>query len=181
MSNGSIDPRIESLLLSAEMDPVAGDVEIRVPVSEFWALFQQPNLWSQWNTCFYWAHNRTLIQGDRLTWVFQPIRPWYLYKMPAIASIAEVVPQARATWDVTTLPGFFARHTYHLEKIDQRTSRFGSWEQAMGPAFQLTRGFWVAHFRFVLERSLEGARRLEAIYEQHGRLARELLPQRPLW
>jgi len=163
------------------MAPVAGEVEVSIPASEFWGLFQRPTLWPRWNSCFYWARNLDLVQDDHLTWIFQPIRTRYLYKMPATASIAEAVTGARVTWHVTALPGFFARHTYHLEEIDANKSRFGSWEQAMGPSFRRTAGFWLAHFQFVLDRSLEGAIKLEAIYQQHGRLAPDLLPPRALW
>src|SRR5437870_590442 len=109
-----MDTRAAALLRSGEMDPVMGDVTVRVPANEIWTLFQQPSLWPRWNSCFYWALNRALVQGESLNWVFQPIRPWYPYKMPATASIAEVVNEARVTWHVTAIPGFFARHTYHL-------------------------------------------------------------------
>ena len=40
----------------------------------------------------------------------------------------------------------------------------------MGPGFRLTRAFWVAHFRFVRDTSLEGAQRLEEIYVREGRI-----------
>ena len=76
----------------------------------------------------------------------------------------------RVTWEVTAFPGMCARHTYSIEDRGDGRSAFSSWEQAMGPGFRLTRAFWVAHFRFVRDTSLEGAQRLEEIYVREGRI-----------
>jgi hypothetical protein len=113
-----------------------------------------------------WARNKDLVAGQNLVWVFEPIKPQYLYRMPAVARIAEVVPEQRVTWEVLALPGFFARHTYHMTDLGDGRTRFGSWEQAHGPSFRLTQRFWLAHFTFVRDESLAGARRLERIYDQ---------------
>ncbi|MGH9886974.1 MAG: hypothetical protein ACREBE_15715, partial [bacterium] len=52
---------------------------------------------------------------------------------------------------------------------DGRT-RFGSWEQAMGWGFRATSWFWIPHFQFVCNASLDGARKLEQVYHAHHRL-----------
>jgi hypothetical protein len=168
--------RAAQLLASREMEPVEGTVEIDVPVEDLWRCFARPGWWPRWNASFLWVHNRSLEPGRQLLWVFQPIKPQYLYKLPAAARIVEVEPEQRVTWEVTAFPGMFARHTYSLESRGDGRSAFSSWEQAMGRGFRLTRGFWIAHFRFVRDRSLEGARCLEDIYRREGRLEDETLP-----
>lgn len=160
-----------------DMAPIQGTVDVHIPISVLWAVFRRPNLWSRWNRCFFWARNTDLVQDQNLVWCFQPIRSQYLYKMPAVARIAEVVPLRRVTWEVQALPGFFARHTYHMEDLGQACTRFGSWEQASGPSFRLTRRFWLAHFQFVCDASLAGARRLERIYDLTGELSERTLPR----
>ncbi|MGH9901372.1 MAG: MBL fold metallo-hydrolase, partial [Pyrinomonadaceae bacterium] len=60
-------------------------------------------------------------------------------------------------------------------------SRFGSWEQATGWSFRLMRRFWIAHFEFVKDRSLDGARRLEEVYRKEGKIDRETLKPRRMW
>jgi len=72
----------------------------------------------------------------------------------------------------------YARHTYSLEQCSDGRSAFSSWEQAMGRGFRATRRFWLAHFRFVRDRSLEGAQLLEEIYRREGRLDDSTLPRR---
>jgi hypothetical protein len=171
----------EALARSNDMEPVQGSVDVAIPTGVLWELFTQANQWPRWNACFYWAANRDLAAGANLVWCFQPIRWWYLYKFPAIARIVEVEPADHVTWHVTAVPGFFARHTYSVEDLGAGRTRFSSWEQAMGPEFRLTRGFWIAHFVFVRDRSLEGAKLLEAIYRERGRLTPNDLPRRPVW
>jgi len=155
---------------SHDMDPVHGTVDVAIPIETLWELFRRADLWARWNRCFYWARNRDLVAGQKLIWCFQPIRPQYLYKMPAIADIVVAEQPNQATWHVTALPGFFARHTYTLEAVDEETTRFGSWEKATGWEFRATKKFWIAHFEFVCRESLDGARRLAGIYERTGRL-----------
>jgi Polyketide cyclase / dehydrase and lipid transport len=166
------------LLASGEMEPVEGTAEVDVPVDELWRCFSRPDWWPRWNASFFWVHNRSLEPGRQLLWAFHPIRPRYLYKLPAAARIVDVEPERRATWEVTAFPGMYARHTYSLEGRGDGSSAFGSWEQAMGRGFRLTRRFWIAHFRFVCDRSLQGARRLEEIYRREGRLDDATLPRR---
>jgi hypothetical protein len=66
---------------------------------------------------FFWMHNRNLVAGQHPIWAFQPIRWWYLYKVWVIANIVEVDKERKVTWEVTALPGFYARHTYHMEDL----------------------------------------------------------------
>ncbi|HEY0460604.1 MAG TPA: MBL fold metallo-hydrolase [Pyrinomonadaceae bacterium] len=181
MSAGGKLSKKEALGASTEMLSVEGTVEIDIPVSVLWEAFRRPDWWARWNRCFYWVYNRDLVAGKKLIWVFQPIRPRYLYKMFAIANIVEVEKEKRVTWEVTALPGFYARHTYFMEDLGDGRSRFGSWEQAMGAQirFALTRKFWTAHFTFVKDRSLAGARHLEEVYKREGKInAGVLKPKR---
>jgi glyoxylase-like metal-dependent hydrolase (beta-lactamase superfamily II) len=173
----------EALAASTDMDPVQGTVDIDIPVSVLWEAFSHANWWPRWNKCFFWAHNRDLILGKKLIWVFQPIKWWYPYKMFAIANIVEVEKEKKVTWEVTALPGFYARHTYHVEDLGEGRSRFGSWEQAMGAQvkFGPTKKFWVAHFTFVKDKSLEGARHLEEIYKREGKITKETLKPKRYW
>ena len=142
--------------------PIEGSVELPIPVAKLWQAFRTPRSWPVWNHCFWIAGVRggTLAEGRLLIWAFQPIRARYLYKLPAIARLVEVVPEKRVTWEVTALPGFRARHTYWMEATGEASCRFGSWEVAEGPMYRLLRRFWLAHFRFVRDESLAGARRL---------------------
>ena len=171
----------EQLERSDEMTPVHGTVEINVPLAVLWEAFRQANLWPRWNKCFFWAWNRNLVVGQQLVWTFQPIRWWYLYKIFSLAKIVEVVPETKVTWEVNALPGFYARHTYHMESLGEGRSRFGSWEQAMGPTFRLTRWFWIPHFVFVKNRSLDGAQYLEHVYRTSGKINADTLPPRRYW
>jgi glyoxylase-like metal-dependent hydrolase (beta-lactamase superfamily II) len=160
--------REEILAASKDMEPVAGVVDVDIPIATLWKCFTHANWWPRWNPCFFWAYNRNVILGQQLIWVFQPIRWWFLYKMPAIAKIVEVEEQSKVTWEVTALPGFYARHTYHMEDLGDGRTRFGSWEKATGWSFRLMKWFWIPHFEFVKNRSLEGAKKLEEIYRQKG-------------
>jgi len=79
-----------------------------------------------------------------------------------VADIVEVEQNRNVTWEVTTLPGFFARHSYSVTDLGGGRSRFSSWEQGTGPTLRTARRFWLAQFEFVKNRSLHGARLLEA-------------------
>ncbi|MGI9079550.1 MAG: MBL fold metallo-hydrolase [Acidimicrobiales bacterium] len=125
-----------------------------------------------------WVRNHDLRVGQQLVWVFEAIRPWYPYLFPAVATIVEVEPLRKVSWEVTALPGFFARHTYTIEDLGDGRSRFSSWEQGTGPFFRATSAFWIAHFEFVKNRSLQGARLLEAAYRMSGRLDESTIPRR---
>lgn len=171
----------DRLLQSSDMDPVAGTIDIRVPLDDLWELFTRADLWPRWNRCFFWAFNRELTTGKLLVWCFEPIRWWYLYKMFAIAKIIDVEPRSHVTWEVSVLPGFYAHHTYHMEDLGDGRTRFGSWEKATGWSFRLMRRFWLAHFTFVKDRSLEGGRTLERIYASEASLTEETLPRRRSW
>lgn len=161
----------EDLERSTDMEPVTGSVEVDAPVGALWEVFRRPHEWPHWNDCFSWVGTRRLARGGRLIWCFEPLRPEYLYRMPAIATIVELEEARRVTWEVTALPGFYARHTYFMEPLGERRARFGSWEKATGWSFRAARRFWLAHFRFVLDRSLAGARRLGEGYAAEGRIA----------
>ena len=166
----------QELARADSMEPIQGTVEVDIPIDTLWECFRHANLWPRWNKCFFWASNKDLVLGDRLTWVFQPIK-WYLpYKMGAIANIVELEPRKKVTWEVTALPGFYARHTYHVEDLGGGRSRFGSYEKAMGWGFKLTKWFWLKHFTFVKDESLAGAKKLEQIYKQSGELREHDLP-----
>jgi pimeloyl-ACP methyl ester carboxylesterase len=141
--------------------PVQGKTEVGLPVEQLWEAFADPESWPVWNPCFarVWVRGGRLRKGSRFFWLFNPIRPWYPYRLPAMARIVEWQPRERVTWEVR-LPGFHALHGYWFERLDAERSQFGSWEVAEGRGYELLRRFWVAHFRFVCRSSLEGARRL---------------------
>ena len=186
-SSSDADPKDlakkRTLLASTEMAPVQGTIDVNIPTAVFWEAFTHANWWPRWNKCFFWAHNRDLVLGEKLIWAFEPIRWWYLYKMFAIANIVELRKDGKVTWEVTALPGFYARHTYHVTDLGDGRTRFGSWEQAHGAQirFPLTKKFWVAHFTFVKDRSLEGARYLEGVYQREGKITKDRLPKRRYW
>jgi cyclase len=170
--------RERELAGSTDMVPVEGTVDVDVPVSTLWEAFTRADLWPRWNRCMLWVRNRDLVRDRRLLWAFRPIRWWYPYVLPAVARIVEVKDKKRVTWEVTALPGFYARHTYHMKDLGGGRTRFGSWEKVMGRGFRLTRRFWVSHFVFVKDRSLEGARLLEEAYLREGRIDKSTLPGR---
>ena len=163
---------------STDMSPVEGTVDVEVPLSTLWKAFTRADLWPRWNRCMLWVKNRDLVQGKQLLWAFRPIRRWYPYILPAIAKIVEVRDEDRVTWEITGLPGFYARHTYHMKNLGGGRTRFGSWERATGQGFRLTKWFWIPHFIFVKDRSLEGARLLEEVYLREGKIDESTLPQR---
>ncbi len=158
------------LAASRDMVPVEGTVDLDIPIATLWSSFAHANFWPRWNKCFFWASNKDLVKGQHLIWTFQPIKPWLPYKMWSIANIVEVVPESRVTWEVTALPGFYARHTYHMEDLGNGRTRFGSWEQAEGWGFRMMSWFWLKHFPFVKDESLKGALRLEDQYKKTGTL-----------
>lgn len=155
---------------SRDMDPVTGSVEVDAPPSALWEVFRRPHDWPLWNDCFCWVMNQSIGRGDHLIWCFEPVRPEYLYRMPAIATIVELSEGRRVTWEVSALPGFYARHTYFIEPAGEGRARFGSWEKATGWALRAAKQAWIAHFRFVLDRSLAGARRLGQMYGRDGKI-----------
>jgi hypothetical protein len=168
-----------ALARSADMAPIKGTVDVEVPISTLWEAFTRADLWPRWNRCMLWVRNRDLVLGRQLLWAFRPIRRWYLYVLPAIAKIVEVKDEDRVTWEITALPGFYARHTYHMKDLGSGRTRFGSWEKAMGRGFRLTKRFWIPHFVFVKDRSLEGTRFLEEVYLREGRIVESALsPER---
>ena len=137
--------------------PIEGSVELEMPVERLWSTFADVRRWPEWNPCFW----RSRVQGGelrvgaRLVWAFNPIKPWYLYKMPAAAQLVAVEPCARVTWEVS-FPGFHALHSYVFADLGPERSRFGSWEVAEGRLYQATSRFWIAHFRYVCRASLAG-------------------------
>lgn len=138
--------------------PIMGSVELDIPVGQLWDTFVDVESWARWNPCIWRSRVRggELREGATLVWAFNPIKPRYLYKMPATARIVEMETHDRVTWEVSA-PGFHALHSYRFAGIGPERSRFGSWEVAEGPAYRATRKFWLAHFRYVCSASLGGA------------------------
>lgn len=161
--------------------PVEGYVVVDVPLDRLWETFCDVRNWPTWNRCFWAARVRggRLERGATLVWAFNPIRPWYLYKMPASARIVECEPAKRVTWEVTALPGFRARHSYLFEDLGDGRSRFGSWEVAKGPTYRWFRRFWLAHFRYVNRSSLAGAASLPGLRVEIRRFGRARDPSQP--
>jgi pimeloyl-ACP methyl ester carboxylesterase len=128
-------------------------------LERLWRVFSDVAAWPEWNPCFRWvrAIDGELRAGIRLVWIFNPIRPSYRYRLPAVARVVECEPERKVTWEVS-LPGFYARHSYLFESLGPDRCRFGSWEVAEGPAYRRFRRFWLAHFRYVCRSSTEGAR-----------------------
>ncbi|MEM7552913.1 MAG: MBL fold metallo-hydrolase [Cyanobacteria bacterium P01_A01_bin.84] len=173
--------KAQILELSQDMTPVHGYVDVKIPIEVMWENFIHPHHWNRWNNCFFWALNSELKLGEQLIWCFQPIRRWFLYKLPAIAKIIEFKPLEKVTWEVTILPGFYARHTYYMQDLGNGMTRFGSWEKATGWSFRLLKWFWIPHFVFVKNRSLDGGRVLEKFYSHQGFLHNESLPPKSYW
>ena len=134
---------------------------MELPVERLWETFLDVRGWPRWNPCVWRARVRggELREGATLIWAFNPIRPSYLYKLPAIAEIVELEPHDRITWEVK-MPGFHAVHAYRFAALGEHRCAFGSWEVAEGPAYRSLRRFWDAHFRYVCRESLAGARTL---------------------
>jgi hypothetical protein len=138
--------------------PVAGSVDVDLPVEQLWQTFLDVPAWPSWNGCIWRAAVRggVLREGATLIWAFNPIERRYPYKLPAFAEIVEFEPHDRVTWEVS-MPGFHAVHAYRFAALEGGRSRFGSWEVAEGRAFRATGRFWMAHFRYVCRESLAGA------------------------
>ena len=141
--------------------PIAGSTELELPVERLWDVFLDVPGWPSWNPCIWRARVRggELKEGATLAWVFNAIRPWYPYKLPALAEIVEFERSDRVTWEVNA-PGFHALHSYRFADLGGERCRFGSWEVAEGPMYSATRRFWLAHFRYVCRSSLAGAQTL---------------------
>jgi hypothetical protein len=141
--------------------PVEGYTTLAMPVERIWGVQLDVARWHEWNPCFAWSHmlgGRTEL-GKTLVFVFNPIQRRFPYRLPAVAKIVELEPCERLTWEVK-LPGFHALHSYRFERLDDDTCRYGSWEVAEGALYRVARGFWLAHFAYVCESSLRGARGL---------------------
>ena len=141
--------------------PIEGAVDVELPVERIWEAFCDVRGWPRWNPCIWWARvaGGELRLGARLVWFFNPIRPRYLYRLPAVAEIVELERHDRVTWEARA-PGFHALHSYRFAALGPSRCRFGSWEVAEGAAYRATQRFWIARFRYVCRSSLEGARRL---------------------
>jgi hypothetical protein len=141
--------------------PIAGSVELDLPVGRLWETFLDVPGWPSWNPCIWRSRVRggVLREGATLIWAFNPIERRYLYKLPATAEVVELVECDRITWEVR-LPGFHAVHSYRFASLGEHRCRFGSWEVAEGPAYRALRRFWLPHFRYVCRESLAGARTL---------------------
>ena len=141
--------------------PIEGSVELELPVGRLWEIFLDVPGWPAWNPCIWRSRVRgsELCEGATLAWVFNPIKPWYPYKLPARAKIVEFRRHDRVTWEVNTL-GFHALHSYRFADLGGERCSFGSWEVAEGPMYRATRRFWLAHFRYVCRSSLAGAQTL---------------------
>src|SRR5438105_852223 len=111
-----------SILTTDPALPIEGSVELNMSVEQLWQIFSDVPNWPRWNPCFWWARvlGGELKVDTILYWCFNPIRPQYLYKMPAIARIVECEPQRLVTWEVTSPPGFHALHSYRFEAIDDQ-------------------------------------------------------------
>ncbi len=144
--------------------PIAGSVDLDMAVERLWELFLDVPRWPEWNPCFWRSRVRggELRIGARLFLAFNPIRPWYLYKLPATAEIVELERHDRVTWEASA-PGFHALHSYRFAALDGERCRFGSWEVAEGSVYRATQRFWLAHFRYVCRESLAGAQTLPAL------------------
>jgi len=123
-----------------------------------WEVFADVRRWPEWNPCMWRARvsGDELRHGATLRWAFNAIKPQYLYKLPAVAKIAEYEKGRGVGWEVS-MPGFHALHRYSIEPLGPERCRFGSWEVAEGPAYRAMRRFWLAHFRYVRDASLAGA------------------------
>jgi hypothetical protein len=141
--------------------PIDGTTDVALSAERMWEVFADVPGWRDWNPCMAWSRvsGGELKEGATLYWAFRPIRPRYLYRMPAVAKIVECEPERKVTWEASA-PGFHALHSYLFEPVGPDSSSFGSWEVAEGASYRLMRRFWLAHFRFVRDQSLAGARAL---------------------
>jgi hypothetical protein len=141
--------------------PIEGKTEVALSAERMWEVFADVPRWPEWNPCMWRARvaGGELREGATLQWAFNPIERRYLYKMPAMAKIVEFEQGRLVGWEAK-LPGFHALHRYEIEPLGPESCSFGSWEVAGGALFRATRRFWLAHFRFVRDASLTGARGL---------------------
>jgi pimeloyl-ACP methyl ester carboxylesterase len=156
-SRHAVEPAVPPGWPADEALPVAGWGDVALSVEELWQAFTDVEQWPAWNPCIRRARveHGPLREGARLVWTFRPIKRWYPYVLPARATIVEVDPQRRVTWEVRA-PGLHALHSY-LFADGPLGSQFGSWEIAEGWLYRATRRFWLAHFRFVRDASIDGA------------------------
>lgn len=143
--------------------PIEGSIELGVPVNLLWEVFLDVEGWPRWNESFWRSRVRggELRLGATLVWAFNPVKPRYLYKLPAVAEVVEFKPCDRVTWEVN-LPGLHALHSYRFDALGSGRCRFGSWEVAEGRGYRAAQRFWLAHFRYVCRSSLHGAAMLAA-------------------
>ena len=72
--------------------PVAGSVDLDLPVERLWDVFMDVPRWPDWNPCF----RRTSVDGGELRpgatlrFTFNPIEPRYPYRLPGSAEIVEL-------------------------------------------------------------------------------------------
>ena len=90
------------------MATVEGYTTLSIPVSEVWRTFLDVGQWHTWNRCFFraWVRGGRLREGATLIWFFNPIKPYYLYKMFATAKIVEFVPEQKVTMGSERPSGF---------------------------------------------------------------------------
>ena len=69
--------------------PIEGSVDLVMPVERLWERFVDVERWPEWNPCIWRSRVREgeLRKGATLAWVFNPIKPAYLYKLPARARL----------------------------------------------------------------------------------------------
>ena len=142
------------------MEPVTGTVDLAADADRIWAAFSNVPRWSLWNHAFWrsWVTGGELRENATIWLLFNPIRPWLPYKLPGPATIVEL-DERSVTWKVD-IAGLHARHRYSVTPLDGGGCRFESWEVAHGPLFDAIRPCGLAHFRFVRDASLDGARHL---------------------
>lgn len=153
----STEPAIPPGWPDDEALPVRGWGDVAMPLEQLWDVFCDVEHWPDWNPCILKARvdGDVLRESATLRWTFRSIKPWYPYLMPARATIVEVDPLRRVTWEVRA-PGLHAFHSYLFE-AGPSGSRFGSWEIAEGWLYRALRRFWLAHFEFVRDASIAGA------------------------
>jgi pimeloyl-ACP methyl ester carboxylesterase len=137
--------------------PIVGWGDVEIPLDELWEAFADVERWPSWNRCIRQARVKDgpLRESATLAWTFRPIKRGYPYLLPARATIVEAERNKRITWEVRA-PGLHALHSY-LFAEGPLGSQFGSWEIAEGWLYRALRPFWLAHFRFVRDASIEGA------------------------
>ncbi|HZY42996.1 MAG TPA: hypothetical protein VFF59_13475, partial [Anaerolineae bacterium] len=84
---------------STDMEPVHGTVDVDIPADVLWECFRHANWWPRWNACMWWALNDDLVLGQQLIWAFEPLQWWFLYRLPGMATLVEVEPGRKVTWE----------------------------------------------------------------------------------